>query len=52
LVTGKKIQSRVFFSLLAPVPFFESRCGFTKEAEDCCRENGIACKEDENWLEE
>lgn len=34
------------------VGFIFSRCGFTKEAEDYCRENGIACSDDEKWLEE
>ncbi len=30
--------------------FIFSRPGFTKEAEDYCREQGIACSEDEAWL--
>jgi len=33
------------------VGFIFSRSGFTKEAEDYCREKGIACSEDERWLE-
>jgi hypothetical protein len=33
------------------VGFIFSRIGFTKEAEDYCRERGIACSEDERWLE-
>ena len=33
------------------VGFIFSRCGFTKEAEDYCKEKGIACSEDERWLE-
>jgi hypothetical protein len=33
------------------VGFIFSRCGFTAEAEDYCRENGIACSEDEKWLD-
>jgi hypothetical protein len=33
------------------VGFIFSRVGFTAEAEDCCREKGIACSEDESWLE-
>jgi hypothetical protein len=33
------------------VGFIFSRSGFTKEAEDYCREKGIACSEDESWLE-
>ncbi|MCP5107886.1 MAG: hypothetical protein GY950_31145, partial [bacterium] len=32
------------------VGFIFSRSGFTKEAEDYCRENGLACSEDEQWL--
>jgi hypothetical protein len=30
--------------------FIFSRCGFTREAENYCREKGIACSEDERWL--
>jgi hypothetical protein len=33
------------------VGFIFSRAGFTKEAEEYCREKGIACSEDERWLE-
>jgi len=33
------------------VGFIFSRSGFTKEAEDYCREKGIACSEDERWLD-
>ena len=33
------------------VGFIFSRCGFTREAEDYCQERGIACSEDERWLE-
>jgi hypothetical protein len=33
------------------VGFIFSRSGFTKEAEDYCQEKGIACSEDEKWLE-
>jgi len=33
------------------VGFIFSRSGFTKEAEAYCREKGIACSEDERWLE-
>ncbi|MCK4765711.1 MAG: hypothetical protein KAW12_26160 [Candidatus Aminicenantes bacterium] len=32
------------------VGFVFSRSGFTKEAEEYCREKGIACSEDERWL--
>jgi hypothetical protein len=33
------------------VGFIFSRSGFTAEAEEYCREKGIACSEDERWLE-
>ena len=33
------------------VGFIFSRCGFTKEAEEYCKEKGIACSDDERWLE-
>jgi hypothetical protein len=33
------------------VGFIFSRSGFTKDAENYCRERGIACSEDERWLE-
>jgi hypothetical protein len=33
------------------VGFIFSRGGFTKEAEEYCREKGIACSEDKRWLE-
>jgi hypothetical protein len=33
------------------VGFIFSRSGFTKEAEEYCKERGIACSEDERWLE-
>jgi hypothetical protein len=33
------------------VGFIFSRSGFTREAEEYCREKGIACSEDERWLE-
>jgi hypothetical protein len=32
------------------VGFIFSRAGFTKEAEEYCRDTGIACSEDEKWL--
>ncbi|MCP4151261.1 MAG: hypothetical protein GY757_26190 [bacterium] len=32
------------------VGFIFSRCGFTKEAEEYCSRKGIACSDDENWL--
>jgi hypothetical protein len=33
------------------IGFIFSRSGFTAEAEDYCREQGIACSEDDRWLE-
>ena len=33
------------------VGFIFSRSGFTKDAEDYCKEKGIACSEDDRWLE-
>lgn len=30
--------------------FIFSRCGFTREAEEYCKERGIGCSEDERWL--
>jgi hypothetical protein len=33
------------------VGFVFSRSGFTKEAKEYCREKGIACSEDDRWLE-
>ncbi len=33
------------------IPFIFSHPGFTREAEDYCREMGIACSEDDCWLE-
>jgi hypothetical protein len=32
------------------VGFIFSRSGFTTEAEEYCKERGIACSEDERWL--
>lgn len=31
--------------------FIFSRCGFTQDAQDYCKKKGIACSEDERWLE-
>jgi hypothetical protein len=33
------------------VGFIFSRSGFTAEAEEYCKEKGIACSEDERWLD-
>ncbi|MCU0287116.1 MAG: hypothetical protein MUF15_12075, partial [Acidobacteria bacterium] len=32
------------------IGFIFSACGFTAEAEEYCREKGIACSEDQGWL--
>lgn len=32
------------------VGFIFSRCGFTSEAEEYCKEKGIAYSDDERWL--
>jgi hypothetical protein len=37
-------------NLVRVVGFIFPRNGFTVEAEDYCREQGIACSEDERWL--
>jgi hypothetical protein len=39
------------FAEVKKMGFIFSRCGFTKEAEAYCKEKGIACSEDERWLE-
>jgi hypothetical protein len=33
------------------IGFIFSRSGFTMDAEDYCKEKGIACSEDNRWLE-
>jgi hypothetical protein len=38
-------------SIERAVGFIFSRCGFTEDAEAYCKEKGIACSEDERWLE-
>ena len=38
-------------NLVRVVGFIFSRTGFTAEAEAYCQEKGIACSEDERWLE-
>ncbi|MCX6582763.1 MAG: hypothetical protein NT166_21515 [Candidatus Aminicenantes bacterium] len=32
------------------VGFIYSRCGFTADAEEYCKEKGIACSDDERWI--
>jgi hypothetical protein len=48
----KKINEVKKMENLARVQgFIFSRGGFTKEADAYCRERGIACSEDDKWLE-
>ena len=48
---GKFEEIKKLENLDRVVGFIFSRSGFTVEAEDYCREQGIACSEDERWLE-
>jgi hypothetical protein len=48
---GKFEEIRKMESLDRVIGFIFSRSGFTKEAEDYCKARGIACSEDERWLE-
>ncbi|HLP59217.1 MAG TPA: hypothetical protein VK186_10325, partial [Candidatus Deferrimicrobium sp.] len=41
---------RIYYFYPRAVGFIFSRCGFTAEAEEYCREKGIAYSEDEKWL--
>jgi hypothetical protein len=47
----KFVEIKKLENLERVVGFIFSRSGFTKEAEDYCKEKGIACSEDERWLE-
>jgi hypothetical protein len=44
-------QIKKMENLERAIGFIFSRSGFTKDAEAYCREKGIACSEDERWLE-
>jgi hypothetical protein len=44
--TVKKVEN-----LDRAIGFIFSHSGFTKEAEAYCQQKGIACSEDERWLE-
>jgi hypothetical protein len=46
LETVKKLEN-----IERAVGFIFSSSGFTGEAEAYCREKGIACSEDDRWLE-
>jgi hypothetical protein len=48
---GKFGKIKKMETLERVISFVFSRSGFTKEAEAYCREKGIACSEDERWLE-
>jgi hypothetical protein len=48
---GKFEEIKKLENLDRVIGFIFSRNGFTVEAEDYCREQGIACSEDERWLE-
>jgi hypothetical protein len=48
---GKFEEIKKVENLARAVGFIFSRSGFTKEAEAYCQEKGIACSEDERWLE-
>ncbi|MCP5107577.1 MAG: hypothetical protein GY950_29585, partial [bacterium] len=43
-------QLKEFENIERAVGFVFSRGGFTKDAEDYCKQKGIACSEDERWL--
>ncbi len=45
----KKLKALI--KLERVIPFIFSHRGFTQEAEEYCQEKGIACSEDESWLE-
>jgi hypothetical protein len=47
----KLAEVRKYEHIERAVGFIYSRCGFTAEAEAYCKEKGIACSEDERWLE-
>ena len=48
---GKFAEVKKLENIDRAVGFIFSRCGFTKEADTYCKEKGIACSEDERWLE-
>ena len=48
---GKFEEIKKLENLDRVIGFIFSRSGFTKDVEDYCREKGIACSEDEKWLE-
>jgi hypothetical protein len=48
---GKFEEIKKLENLGRVIGFIFSRGGFTAEAEEYCKEKGIACSEDERWLE-
>jgi hypothetical protein len=48
---NKFVEVKKLENIVRAVGFIFSRSGFTAEAEEYCREKGIACSEDEKWLE-
>ncbi|HLP62126.1 MAG TPA: hypothetical protein VK186_25015 [Candidatus Deferrimicrobium sp.] len=46
----KMVEVKKLEKIDRAVGFIFSRCGFTPEAEEYCREKGIACSDDERWL--
>jgi len=48
---GKFEEIKKLENLDRVIGFIFSRSGFTVEAEEYCKEKGIACSEDERWLE-
>ena len=48
---GKFEKIKKLENLERAVGFIFSRIGFTKEAEKYCKERGIACSDDERWIE-
>jgi hypothetical protein len=47
---GKFEEIKKIEKLDRVIGFIFSRSGFTEEAEEYCKERGIACSEDERWL--
>jgi Fe-S cluster biosynthesis and repair protein YggX len=46
----KLAEVKKYENIERAVGFIYSRCGFTAEAEEYCKEKGIACSDDEKWL--
>ncbi|MCP4217315.1 MAG: hypothetical protein GY765_21910 [bacterium] len=48
---GKFAEVKTLENIDRVLGFIFSRCGFTTEAENYCKQKGIACSEDPKWLE-